>query len=115
MHLAGELNICCWEGWRRQPLRVTIIRIHCFFRQLAWQIHCSSARLGLNAGRMPPKGVKAALPAVRGKQAKLSAICRSDDSDELKLQHKVKRGALEKVNVKLKSVPLDTLERKSRD
>ncbi|KAJ1175473.1 hypothetical protein NDU88_000761 [Pleurodeles waltl] len=60
--------------------------------QSARRLHCSSTHPRLNAGRMLPKGAKTALPAVRGKQTRMSVTGQLRTSDEVKSQHKAKRG-----------------------
>ncbi|KAJ1130369.1 hypothetical protein NDU88_008722 [Pleurodeles waltl] len=49
---------------------------------------------------MPPKGTKTALPALKGKQAKLGVVRSSGASDKLKLQREAKWGAPKKVREK---------------
>ncbi|KAJ1120817.1 hypothetical protein NDU88_008966 [Pleurodeles waltl] len=63
---------------------------------------------------MPPKGVKAALLAGRGKPIRTSTTTRPGASAEVKLE--MKRGLCEKMNAKIKTVSLDRfLEKKKKE
>ncbi|KAJ1180295.1 hypothetical protein NDU88_005517 [Pleurodeles waltl] len=95
------------KNWRLQSS--VAAGILCFLQRLLRWLHCCSVRTcwRLDAGRMPPKGAKAALPVGREKPIRTSTTTLLGTSAE------VKRGVREKMNAKIKIATLDRfLEKK---
>ncbi|KAJ1080405.1 hypothetical protein NDU88_000613 [Pleurodeles waltl] len=86
-------------------------RILCFLQRLFHWLHCCGVHTCWRASvrRMPPKGVKAALSAGRGKPQRISTTTRQGTANE------VKCGSGEKTSNKPKNTLMDRFFEKRRE
>ncbi|KAJ1192463.1 hypothetical protein NDU88_001770 [Pleurodeles waltl] len=89
MLLAVGFGISHGGSRSRQQLSGSFVWLHCCIdqssRRAVQQTQCSVICLELSAAWMPPKGVKTALPAPRGKQTRLDGARGSGGVDAAKM------------------------------